>query len=69
MITQKTEDHHHSPEQVAGYLDEAQVLFEKAGLNPIDHDATFAVVVTLLASKQVFYEQIATMNDLARRTG
>lgn len=69
MITQKTEDHHHSPKQIAGYLDEARRLLLEAGFIPEEHEATFAAVVTLLASKQVFYEQIAPMTHLPRGAG
>lgn len=61
MNARKTEDHHHTLDDVAGYLVAAKQLMAEAGLSVETHDATLAAVVTLLSSKQIFYEQVAPL--------
>ena len=55
----KTEDHHHSPEQVQGYVEQAREIATALDLNFGERAALLPTLVTLLSSKQVFYEQVA----------
>ena len=61
MNARKTEDHHHTPEQVNGYIEQALVLLEAHELTADERANLLPVVVTQLASKQIFYEQVAPM--------
>jgi hypothetical protein len=63
----KTEDHHHTPEQVDGYVREACDIADRIGLDEEDRAALLPQIVTLLASKQVFYEQISPNGILGVR--
>jgi hypothetical protein len=54
----KTEDHHHSPEQVNGYIAQALVLLDEHELTADERANLLPHVVNLLAIKQIFYEQV-----------
>ena len=58
MNARKTEDHHHTPEQVSLYVTQACAILHDHELSEIDNAALLPVLVTLLSSKQVFYEQV-----------
>lgn len=58
MNVRRTEDHHHTAEQVAEYVAQAQSICDEAPLLEDERLALLPVIVTLLASKQVFYEQM-----------
>jgi hypothetical protein len=61
----KSEDHHHTPEQVHGYVKQAGVIMDDFGLTELERAHLGPVLVTLLSSKQVFYQQGAPLPDLA----
>jgi hypothetical protein len=63
----KTEDHHHTAEQVDGYLVEALMMSERHMLTEDVRAAILPTLVSLLASKQVFYEQVAPVQGLDLR--
>lgn len=65
MHMTRTEDHHNSGEQVRGYLAEAKAIVEEAGLTPEQEANVLATVLSLVANKQVFYEQAPTIGGLA----
>lgn len=58
MLRRSAEDHHHSRDDVSRYVEVALDVLLEHELEPDDHDATLAVVVGLLASKQMVYEQM-----------
>lgn len=58
MLTKQQELHHHSPEQVAGYLDDALRIVTEADLPDDLRPVAFVEVLKLLAGKQIQYEQI-----------
>ena len=60
----KTEDRHHSAEQVNGYIEQALVLLDEHELTPQERASVLPVVVTLLSAKQVFYEQAMPLPNL-----
>lgn len=62
----KTEDHHHSPEQVHGYVKQAGVIMDDFELTEAERVHLGPVLVGLLAAKQVFYEQVGPLPDLSR---
>ena len=51
------EAHHHTPDDVLGYLIEAERIVGNAPLSDEERVAALPVVLSLLASKQVLYEQ------------
>ena len=53
----RTDDPHHTDEQVSEYLVRAVKILNRRDFTPEERAAVLPVVVTLLASKQVFYEQ------------
>lgn len=55
----RQEDFHHTPEQVGRHIRQAVKLCDSAELTDADRAALLPAIVTLLASKQIFYEQIA----------
>lgn len=59
MVTRKAEDHHHTGEQIRGYLEDALLICDEHELTPADRAAVLPSLLTLLSSKQVFYEQMA----------
>ena len=61
----RTEDHHHSPEQVHGYVKQAGVIMDDFELSELERAHLGPVLVTLLASKQLFYEQVGALPNLA----
>ena len=61
MSMRKTEDYHHSPEQVGEYVTQAFAVCDNLKLSDAEREALLPTLVTLLSSKQVFYEQIAPM--------
>jgi hypothetical protein len=63
----RTEDIHHSPEQVHGYIEQALVLLATHELTPEERANLLPVVVQLLSAKQIFYEQAMPIPDLAQR--
>lgn len=69
MNSRKTEDHHHTAQQVRGYLDEAKRIVDELEVSSDLREIAYAKAVDLLAAKQVFYEQIAPIGplDLSRR--
>jgi hypothetical protein len=60
----KTEDHHHTAEQVDGYLVEALMMSERHMLTEDVRAAILPTLVSLLSSKQVFYEQAAPVGAI-----
>jgi hypothetical protein len=54
----KREDHHHTPQQVHGYVKQAGVIMDDFELTDRERAHLGPVLVTLLASKQIFYEQM-----------
>ena len=60
----KTEDRHHTPEQVHGYIEQALVLLDEHELTPDERARLLPVTVTLLSAKQVLYEQAMPLPDL-----
>jgi hypothetical protein len=61
----KQEDHHHTPDQVRGYLQVAQRICEGEDLDEETTRAVLPVLVQLLSSKQVFYQQPAALPAMA----
>ena len=62
--------HHHTPEEIAGYLIEAERLLGNSPLLPKEQLAALPTVLSLLASKQMAFEQAApgaTLLDGLRR--
>ncbi len=55
----RTEDFHHTPEQIEGYLAEARRIMAEAGLEIEAYPQVLAQILALVSSKQVFYEQAA----------
>jgi hypothetical protein len=53
----RREDYHHTPEQVAGYLDTALAMANGAEIPDEWRLPVLLKAVDLLASKQIFYEQ------------
>jgi hypothetical protein len=60
----KTHDHHHTPEEVEGFMLTALDIADRHGLDAEDRAAVLPVLVQLLSSKQVFYEQAAPLGPL-----
>lgn len=54
----KTEDHHHTLDQVQQYASAARDIGDALALSPEDRAALLPTLLTLIASKQVFYEQV-----------
>lgn len=63
----RKEDHHHTPEEVAGYLDTALAIVRDAELDDEWKVAAFLKAVDLLASKQIFYEQPQALPPILAR--
>jgi hypothetical protein len=61
----KSEDFHHTPEQVHGYVKQAGVIMDDYELTELERAHLGPVLVTLLSSKQVFYQQGPVLPDLA----
>ncbi len=57
----RTEDAHHSPEQVRGYIETALAICDEQGFSEEWRLALLPTLVTLLSAKQIFYEQVAPM--------
>jgi len=55
----RTEDIHHTPENVHGYVEQALVILDDFTLTPDERAHLPPQVVALLSSKQIFYEQVA----------
>ena len=53
----KQEDHHHSPEQIEGYVTEAVRIADEAQLSDADRAALLPGIMGFLATKQIFYQQ------------
>jgi hypothetical protein len=64
----RTEDHHHTPDEVGRYVDEAIQLCNERELDDELRVALLPTLVTLLSSKQLFYEQVAPMVALPGNT-
>jgi DNA-binding phage protein len=63
----RTDDHHHSKHEVARYLADALELVDEHELEAEVRAAAVSTAMTLLASKQIFYEQAAPIPaDLAK---
>jgi hypothetical protein len=58
VIRRAFEDHHHGCDEVRGYVAEAAQLVDELGIPDDLRVAAFTQAVTLLASKQITYEQI-----------
>lgn len=56
-----TEQQHNTPEQVSRYLNDALMVVGALDVPDELREVAFAKAVDLLSSKQVFYEQPATM--------
>ncbi len=66
----KTEDHHHTAAQLEAHAREACDIADRIGLDDADRSVLLPVLLTLLSSKQVFYEQVdatGILNGLTRR--
>jgi hypothetical protein len=61
----KQEDHHHAPPQVAFYVEQAKLLRDECGLSEAEWLALAPTLVTLLSAKQVFYEQVSALPNMA----
>ena len=61
----KTEDHHHTPEQVADYVMRASALLDECRVPESERAALLPTIVTLLSAKQIFYEQVGALPNLA----
>jgi hypothetical protein len=62
----KREDQHHTPAQLHGYVKQAGVIMDDFELTELERAHLGPVLVTLLASKQIFYEQVGPVPDLGR---
>lgn len=65
MSMRKTEDHHHSPEQILEYLALAREIRQQHGLSANEWLAVLPTLLTLVSGKQVFYEQVGPLPNLA----
>lgn len=61
----KREDFHHTPEQVHGYVKQAGLIMDDFALTEAERTHLGPVLVTLLSSKQIFYEQTPSLPNLA----
>lgn len=61
----KREDFHHTPEQVHAAVKQAGVIMDDFELTELERAHLGPVLVTLLASKQIFYEQAPALAGLA----
>ena len=61
----KTEDHHHTPEQVRKYVEQAKAICDDVPLLEDERVALLPTLVTILSSKQVFYMEAAPLPNLA----
>jgi hypothetical protein len=61
----KQEDHHHTPDQVRGYLQVALRICETEELDEETVGVILPTLVQLLSSKQVFYAQPAALPAMA----
>lgn len=62
--------HHHTPDEIVGYLADLQDVITRADLGPNDVRALAPTILNLLASKQMAFEQAApgaTLLDGLRR--
>jgi hypothetical protein len=64
-MMRKTEDHHHTPQQVENAARAALEIADAIGLDDADRAALLPTMLTLLSSKQVFYEQAAPLPAMA----
>jgi hypothetical protein len=64
-MRRKTEDHHNSPEQVAGYVGEALKVADHLGLEGADRAVLLPTILALVSNKQLFYEEIGNLPNLA----
>lgn len=56
MDARKVELHHHEPEQVKGYIRDAEALLSEMGLDPGHDSPLFLKVIDLISSKTVQYQ-------------
>ena len=61
----KSEDFHHTPEQLHNAVKQAWVIMNDFQLSELERAHLGPVLVTLLSSKQVFYQQTGAIPDLA----
>lgn len=61
----KREDFHHTPEQIHAAVKQAGVIMDDFELTELERAHLGPTLVSLLTSKQVFYEQVAPIPDLA----
>lgn len=61
----RSEDFHHSPEQVSHAIAQAIVLLDEHELTELERAHALPTLLTLLSSKQVFYEQMGALPNLA----
>ncbi len=61
----KTEDHHHTPEQIDGYIVEALLMCDRHMLTEDVRNVLLPTLVSLLSAKQMFYEQAAPLPMMA----
>jgi hypothetical protein len=59
MPQKLAEDHHHSPQQVNGYIEQAIVLLDAHTLTPDERAQLLPQIVNLLAAKQIIYGEFA----------
>jgi len=54
----RTEDYHHTPAQVNGYIEQAIVLVNATGLGEGARERLLPHIVNLLSGKNITYEQV-----------
>ena len=60
----KREDYHHTPEQLHAAVKQAGVIMDDFELTELERAHLGPTLVTLLSSKQIFYEQVGPLPDL-----
>lgn len=61
----KSEDFHHTPEQLHNAVQQAGVIMDDFELTELERAHLGPMLVNLLSSKQVFYQQTGAIPDLA----
>lgn len=64
MNARRTEDQHHSAEQVSEYLAGACSIADAHELTPNERAALLPVLVQLLSAKQIFYDPVAPVGAI-----
>lgn len=61
---QRREEQHNTPEQAHHYLQQTLVIIDEADVPEDLREAAFAKVYDSVASKQIFFEQVAPLPNL-----